>query len=142
MRKAIKHIIILCLMLLFGNGSFLAHAFTAPLSATSITKITPQEKTTKTESDQHLFVKQNITENPFQEFYKKKELTVENEEEDSEITASKKTPAKTPSSISFFKHSVPNFISYQTNNSFGFRKEFSYFPIYKSLYIVFKVFRI
>ncbi len=141
MRKAIKHIIPLCLMLLLGSGSSLAHTLTATHLATTVVKKTTIENTNKIGLE-HLFIDQSNADNPVLEIYKKREITVDNEEEDSEISVSKKTLEKPSYIISSFKKTSLSFISYQKNNSFGFRKEISYLRVYKPLYIIFEVFRI
>lgn len=141
MKKAIRHIIPLCILLLFSNGSLFAQTLTAPFFATSISKTIPLEKSSKTELE-HLLENQLSINNPVKDFYRKKEVIVENEEEDSEIMTSKKMLEKTNSYVSFFNPQPTNFLSCYTNNSLAFSKEVSYLPSHQSLYIIFEVFRI
>ena len=143
MKKAIKHIIPLCVLLLFGNGSLFAHTLTTPLFSSSLVQISlqNQHKTSKADLDP-LFLNQSTITNPVKEFYRKKAITNDNDEEDSEIVIAKKNLEKTTYFTSFFNQQTTHFISYYTKNSFAFRKEFSYLPSYQSLYIIFEVFRI
>ena len=141
MKKAIKHIIPLCILLLFGNGSLFAHTLAVPLFATSFTQTASQTQN-NTNNVEHLFLNHSTITNPVKEFYRKKAIVSDNEEEDSEIVAAKKNLEKTTYFTSFFNQQPTHFISYYTNNSFAFRKEFSYLPSYQSLYIIFEVFRI
>ena len=85
---------------------------------------------------------QSTITNPVKEFYRKKAITNDNDEEDFEIVIAKKNLEKTTYFTSFFNQQATHFISYYTKNSFAFRKEFSYLPSYQSLYIIFEVFRI
>ncbi|MEO8253070.1 MAG: hypothetical protein ABI554_01690 [Flavobacterium sp.] len=137
MKKAIKHIIPLCILLLFGNGSLFAHTLAVPLFATSFTQI--QNNTNKVE---HLFLNHATITNSVKEFYRKKAVVGDNDEEDFENVAAKKNVEKTTYFTSFFNQQPTHFISYYTNNSFAFRKEFSYLHSYQCLYIIFEVFRI
>lgn len=141
MRKALKHIIPLCLLLLIGKNPVFATTLTASHSTTTIVSITPKEKTGKIGLE-HLFLEQTNADNPVLEIYKKRELTVDNEEEDSEFLASKKMLEKTNSYVSFFKPQPSNFSSYYTNNSLAISKEIFHLPSYHSLYLIFEVFRI
>lgn len=132
MKNTIKHIISLCVLLLFCNGSLFVH---------SSTQTTSQDQFRKTEIE-HLFRNQSNIANPVKEFHRKKAIVVDNEEEDSEITVSKKNLEKNYSFISFFKQQPTKFLVYHFNNSFAFSKDLPYLPSYASLYIIFEVFRI
>lgn len=143
MKKAIKHIIPLCILLLFGNGSLFAHTLTAPLFSSLLAQISLQNQDKNCNADlDALFLNQSTIRNPVKEFYRKKAITNDNDEEDSEIVVAKKILEKTTYFTSFFNQQSTAYISYHKNNSFTFRKEFSYLPSYQSLYIIFEVFRI
>lgn len=141
MEKAIKHIISLCILLLFGNGSLFAHTLASPFSATSISKSIPLEKSNKTGLE-HLLDNQLSINNPIKDVYRKKEVLVENEEEDSEIITAKKVLEKTTYFTTFFNPQPTHFLSNYTNNSLAISKEIFHLPSYQSLYIIFEVFRI
>jgi hypothetical protein len=134
MKKRFKHIIPLFLLLFFSSGSFFTHSFAKAVS---------QENFAKIELD-HSFDIQSSTaiSSPDKEIYKKKEIVVENEEEEYENITSKKNFEKKSYFVSFFNQKRTHFLFYHFNNSFASCKEFFYLPSYNSLYIIFEVFRI
>ena len=142
MKKAIQHIIPLCLLLLFSNSSLFAHKLaTTALLATSSETIT--KETTNHTNLEHLFDnRSSISDAMFETFQKKEILSSDNEEEDSETTATKKVLEKQSYQLSFFQQqAAPTFISYIKKTQ-AFCKELSYLPSCNSLYIIFEVFRI
>lgn len=139
MKKAMKHILSLCIMLLFGSTTLFAHSAATPLFITSSIQHTSPEKDNKINSE---FNFQTKISSPIKEFYSKRVITTDTEEEDTEITYSKKSLEKTTSFVALYKPQFTTFLPYATNNSLTLIKETFYFPSYNSLYIVFEVFRI
>nr|WP_288834698.1 hypothetical protein [uncultured Flavobacterium sp.] len=143
MRKAIKHIIPLCIIMLLSSSSLFAHtSATTSLVAHSLKRTLFTEKLDQTKLE-HLFDnRSSISDAMFETFQKKEILSSDNEEEDSETTATKKVLEKQSFKLSFFQQQVaPAFISYIKKTQ-AFCKELSYLPSCNSLYIIFEVFRI
>ena len=141
MKKALRHIIPLCMLLLLSTGSLFAQTLTAPFFATSVNKNILLEKPNRL-IVQHLSESQfNIT-NPVKELYSKKEIVVDNEEEDSEIFSYKKLLNKTVFYPSFFRQQIAESAILYFKKASDFPKNLSYLPLRNSLYLIFEVFRI
>ncbi|MFL9830124.1 hypothetical protein ABS764_04595 [Flavobacterium sp. ST-87] len=141
MKKAIRHIILLCILLLSGNSPLFAQTLTAPLLATSVIKKIPLDKPTRIASE-HLFGNQFNLANPVKDLYSKKEIVVDNEEEDSEIISYKKLLNKSVSCSSFFRQQIAESTVSYLKKASDFPKNLFYFPLRNPLYIIFEVFRI
>lgn len=139
MKKAIQHIIPLCMLLLFSNSSLFAHTLTkkAVLSGSS------KEIANQTTDLETIFNNQTaLSDAVFETYHKKEILSSDNEEEDSETMTSKKSIEKQSYQLSFFnQQAVSVSISYIKKTQ-AFCKELSYLPSCNSLYIIFEVFRI
>lgn len=134
-----KHILSLCIMLLFGSTTLFAHSAATSLLITSSIQHTSPEKDNKINSE---FNFQTKISSPIKEFYSKRVITSDTEEEDTEITYSKKSLEKTTSFFALYKQQFTRFLPYSTRNSLSLIKETFYFPSYNSLYLIFEVFRI
>lgn len=141
MKKALRHIILLCMLLLLSTGSLFAQTLTAPFFATSVTKKIPLEKPNRL-IVQHLFENQFNIAHPVKDLYSKKEIVVDNEEEDSEVSIYKKLVNKTVSYPSFFRHQIAESGILYLEKSSDFSKNLFYLPLRNSLYLIFEVFRI
>lgn len=143
MRKALKHIIPLCILLLAGKGSLLAHTLAAtPALAPSIINVISNEKSCQ--SDLEIFTDQSsIKDTVFENYRKKEMLTSDNEEEDTETMSVKKDIEKTSCYISFFNQQNAAYFFPYLKKPLAFSQELSYLPSSNnSLYIIFEVFRI
>lgn len=144
MRKAIRHIIHLCIMLL-SSSPFFAHTLvtTSPLSSTVI-KLISAEKSSCQIDIENIFTDQSSIKDTVFEIYQKKEiLTSDNEEEDTETMSAKKDLDKTSCYISFFNQQNAESFTAYFKEPLASSKELSYLPSSNSsLYIIFEVFRI
>lgn len=130
------------MLLLFSNSSLFAHTLTKKaLSANS--KETISKETANQTDLENLFNNQTaVSDAVFETYHKKEILSSDNEEEDSETMAPKKSVEKQSYQLSFFKQQTLSvFISYVKKTQ-AFCKELSYLPSRNSLYIIFEVFRI
>ena len=143
MKKVIKHILLLSVLLLFGNISIFANTLAAtPMLASLANKSISQEKSNQINLEE-LFLNRSSINNPVFEVYHKKEiLTSDNEEEDSETMTSKKNIEKISSYVSFFKQQKTQAFLLSYKKTLTFCKELFYIPSRNLLYIIFEVFRI
>ncbi|MEL1239940.1 hypothetical protein [Flavobacterium flavipallidum] len=142
MKKAIQHITLLCMLLLLSNGSLFAHTLTK-ISLLEIPLKTFSQETVNHSDLEIIFKNQSSLSDAVFETYQKKEiLSSDNEEEDSETMASKKSVEKhSYQLLSFKQQAIAVFVSYSKKTQ-AFFKELSYLPSCNSLYIIFEVFRI
>lgn len=131
------------MLLLFSNGSFFAHTPTKKALLADSLKTISKEIANQTSDLENLFNNQTaLSDAVFETYHKKEILSSDNEEEDSETMAPKKSIEKQSYQLSFFKQqTVSVFISYIKKTQ-AFCKELSYLPSCNSLYIIFEVFRI
>lgn len=143
MKKAIQHIIPLCMLLLFSNGSLFAHTLTKKALLAGSLKTISKEIANQTTDLENPFNNQTaLSDAVFETYHKKEILNSDNEEEDSETMTSKKSIEKQSYQLSFLnQQTVSVFISYIKKTQ-AFCKELSYLPSCNSLYIIFEVFRI
>lgn len=132
MKKAIQHIISLCMLLLFSNSSLFTHTITKKALLAGSLETISRETTNQT----------TVSGIALATYHKKGILNSDNEEEDSETMAPKKSVEKQSYQLYFLKQqAVSIFISYIKKTQ-AFFKEPSYLPSRNSLYIIFEVFRI
>ncbi len=137
MKKAIKHILFLCVLLLMSNNSLFANTLATIKPVSSI-----QDKSSKTNLQDFSFDIYNII-TPTQDFNFGKNIVIDSEEEVSEVNLSNKQLEKTAPYLSYYNTHSIDFLSDYTNSLvISFCKEFFYLPTYTSLYLIFEVFRI
>lgn len=139
MKKGIKHIIPLCLMLFFSYGQVFANTLAIASRTTSLVNASNAETSCKLELGIHSHI--SI---PLKEFYRKKAIVVDNEEESFENTFYKKSVNKISFITSCFNQESTKYSLYYFNKTLSLNKVFShYLPSYNSsLYVLFEVFRI
>lgn len=143
MKKAIKHITLLCMLLLFGNGQLMAHFHSASLQAITSSHHTNSGKSVNTEFINY-FLSFHITSSfPENDLFKRREITTDNEEEDVENASPEKKTEKLSCYSIYFKQQPSGIIpTYKINNSFALREEFCHLYTNNPRYILFEVFRI
>lgn len=139
MRSALKHIILLCTMLLFGCGSLSANTFSATSFTTS--EFSAKENLAKIISE-HSSDSEVTISFPAKELYTKRAIVDDIEEENSENFSSKKNLEKSNFLASLFSHQTSNLLAHISDNYFSYYRGFSNLNSYNPLYILFGVFRI